>query len=602
MSKIVFYFFVLMFMRTCGKAPVYHFPDVGTMMEPYDIALKSQGNRYISVLVDVSYYHLITAIEGIKTPCVGTPAEFFRETFRKEVMPLIVEQKSFLDRLQNHGQVIFEFDCIDSICSAEKQVLHQNETQGKRGKRGIPIPVVVAIVGLGVSVGNSLYSYVQGQQLSHHMDSYIKEQRRFNDIVQNQMERGQEFTKLSAEYYMKNNLLVERIINETSRYQCELSVMQKFRGLIGEYKTDLRLSMMSLNDAASGRLTPNLLSFTNAEALISDYSNGFQSTIYRKDILMFYSLSKIMFVRPDKNREILHMIIETPIIRDIDVVPAYRIFNYGWIEDGIYQKLSLPPTALVDTSHHEGTASEYDPNLCDLVDSHRICQRQFSTSSSNSKCLTGLFFFNSTMECDVDGGHGIQTPEVIVTRTGILYPVNADIEVIEDRRGMMVKKGKSRRGIGMMNFISYNEFDIISIDKVYYKSTSVVAVVETKTLPVPDLTEGLSGYIRESSVKGILHDMGQLSEEYKIKSDSNKDIIFFNPGDWEHNSNFLWVSLILAIIIVTFILFRIYKKVRSYKTNRSNNTLPMIPLHVTRSGNIGDNLTTFIVPSRSIEN
>lgn len=384
-----------------------------------------------------------------KHPC-------FENSSNQIISMIVMEGYSFeslLSTLPTKPQLVSGDKCMDDPGTCVNQIINK-KTRKKRFVESI-------IIGLS----NALFTFVSHKDLNGKIEKLREE----INVQQNQISSWKKeaiITYYTVQKYAARNH--EHLANLTCISDLRFTLTE-YLFQVQSYYTKMRdLIVMALNNQISRdliQLTDLMGIFLTKKELIN--------TIYSRNPHLFYVLSNVFLSHYNTSTSTLTMTISIPQIEEDDVSMLYKVYNYGWEEDGIRHRYDLPQEYFTIYEDLNTLYVETSQALCRTVGTIQLCDTGSYIHSAKSSCLQSIMD-NQTenANCEVLVSKLSIIDQVIPIRSGILVYGSKTIET-----GIMIKghptiQTKKHQKDFEVNFYKYKPHQFIKVGSSYYREKS----------------------------------------------------------------------------------------------------------------------------------
>lgn len=552
----------------------------GTILEPESVIFHHESVMYFSVGVRLSL--AIDPLQAGESKSGCNIAKMEKKTLLESVQKEVEDYFKYLPKTFNmigghycHGT---EIDCMllenkwdaknfideddlgaeDTIVDLDGETYlkstNQSITSRKRRKRQALIGTFV--IGGLTAAAIGLYNYVSNKEVQHHLEA-IDSHIRSDDYKVYSLESNQKqyieksnnlFIKMYQGFLNNEKHLLELLCNASSAAEIETA------GLA--YSTMLDNYKVAINQAMEGKVTDFLVTHSLLQKMIQNKPE-LEGTVYSIDPGLFYISSTSMLTKVDPSHNTAYFLITTPILKQEDVSPLYRVTNFGWVENNMVLHLKMPEFVYYLTDVKRGAKMIASPDLskCQNKKGLYICNLKETSMDDGTNCLQHILHANDTKGCK------------IVTK---MSSHHCTYKVLKSGVGVFgcdtVGKGTTVRGISswkslsvdpnFFHFFPYSGFESITVGSstITSKKTYMRVFKKTKmSLPTVDISP-----YAHLMLPGVEHEIEELENFRKNISSSIIGKIQTTAG--EHSSWFLWVTSLTTLGTIVWVIYYIYRK------------------------------------------
>ncbi|RZF44134.1 hypothetical protein LSTR_LSTR012956 [Laodelphax striatellus] len=202
--------------------------------------------------------------------------------------------------------------------------------------------------------------------------------------------------------------------------------LTEFLFQIQSYYTRMRdMIVMALNNQVSR----DLIQLTDLMGIFLKKPD-LKDTIYLRNPHLFYVLSNVFLSHYNASTSTLSMVLSVPQIEEDDVSMLYKVYNYGWLNNGVRHRYNLPTEYF--TVYDEGNTLyvETSQSLCRSVGTLQLCDTGSYIHSTKSSCLQSILDNRTdNSNCEVLVSRLAIIDQVIPIRAGILVYGEKTIEI-----------------------------------------------------------------------------------------------------------------------------------------------------------------------------
>lgn len=355
----------------------------------------------------------------------------------------------FTDHYCNDGTL----DCYFNISAA---------TPSSHRERRQIFAAIIAVAGL-TAVGTGLYHMMSEHELQNHismLDSKISATTQWlsdREVLESQYKEVSEslFTKLYHGVYNNEKMLAESLcsVRDDNIYS---SVYLQYSTLFETYKSNFL-------EAMDGKITDYMISYDFLTETILKKPE-FAETAYKIDPGLFYLASTGMLTRVDYINMIAYFTVTTPILKEMDVSPLYRIYNLGWWESGHRLRVNVPSYAYFLTDKERVEIATPNLERCRRSRGVFLCNLKDSQLSQQASCLTNLLLLGSNSQCSVLISPGQESCVYEIAKGGVLLSGCRHVAKVSTFRGIP-RKEDLQTNLGHTTFIPYKSFKQLSIEE-----------------------------------------------------------------------------------------------------------------------------------------
>lgn len=462
------------------------------------------------------------------------------------------DSKNFIDEddLENEDTI------IDMDGNTFLEASNRSINAHKRKKRQALIGTFV--IGGLTAAAIGLYNYVSNKEVQHHLeaiDSHIKsDDYKVYSLESNQKQYIEKsnnlFIKMYQGFLNNEKHLLELLCNASTAAEIETAGLS-YSTMLDNYKSAINLAM-------EGKVTDFLVTHSLLEKMLSNKPE-LEGTVYSIDPGLFYISSTSMLTKVDPSHNTAYFLITTPILKQEDVSPLYRVTNFGWIENNMVIHLKLPEFVYYLTDVRKGAKMIASPDLskCQNKKGLYICNLKETSMDDGTNCLQHILHANDTKGCK------------IVTRMSSHHCM---YKVLKSGIGVFgcdkIGKGTTVRGMSswksididpnFFHFFPYSGFESITVGSSTITSKKTYMRVFKKTkLSLPAVN--ISPYTH-LMLPGVEHEIEEL--EHFRKNISSSFLGRIQNSASEHSSWFLWVTSLTTLGTLIWFIYYIYRRLK----------------------------------------
>lgn len=341
MSRLYYFLILSGIISECLKIPdkVLIYDNIGVMMEPVSISIHYRNLKYITIAIKPYDIPIKEGWKRLMNECSGMD-EKLRNSLLRNMIPLMLDHKNFLDSLPKHIISPEGHYCKDDTIDC---MMNDNQTfrEVNYKKRAIPA-VALTIVGGIFSIGTFLYDRYNQQKMKEHLYQLEQNQEKIINFLKEKDEIDRAVVQISEDIYLKNSEILKSFYKLIAENMCKSKSFYLTNALILQYISELKNLERSISHALNGRVTRELIPPNSLMIDILSNEPELSNSIYYHDIGLFYELVTSYFVGYDVRSDVLLFLLSIPIVNENTVSPIYKIYNYGWNHLGITHKFQLP--------------------------------------------------------------------------------------------------------------------------------------------------------------------------------------------------------------------------------------------------------------------
>lgn len=525
--------------------------DAGIIVEPERLILHYDQVYYHTIGV---HFGLVDSVSNYKTPggdpcLLGPMKEDIIGNLTQEIDDFFMTLPSHFSSLTDHRCKGTAIDCIlgNSL----------NETTVQKGRDKRFVTAALALIAGLTAVGTGIYHSISEHEIKAHLLEIDEHMDKTSEWLNKFSKAQKQYNKLSERVYTKtfhSILNNEKLILQSF---CQMREANFLKNLYLELTSLLDLYKNEFRNAMSGDVSDFLVSYQHLKNTLLVLP-VFQGTAYILDPGLFYVASNSFLTQIDVENRVAYFLITTPILKNQDISPLYRVENLGWWEGEVQVRFSVPKFFYYLTDQNTARVTAPDLTQCSMRMGTYLCHLRESKIDEHSLCLQDIIHENSGNNCSHRVIRSKMTCRYTQLKSGIAIMGCDSIKKIGHFRSVTelheVKLDPSKT-----SFFPYTDFEQLVVHGVVISTRPSGSHIINKRLSIPnDLQiDTLSHLI----IPGIEQDL----EEVRLEQEK----AFETPGNLVKSlahttSNYLWavafLGLFLSIINIGITLHRSYTK------------------------------------------
>lgn len=428
--------------------PIY-FDKYGILIEPSGVVVSYDKVKYVT---------FIQSFTGVNWEQGNTTCN--SEIPYKLVKQVINHQLDMLyGSIPSSAHSIMSEYCGNHHALCLDLELQSNSTH--RNKRMIlaTIAALTGIAGLAVSA----YDWVKTNELTNHLGDVSKAIEEIS-VGMGNLDKGlYTVEKLQNDIIHKVSRSFEMIHAYINKYRCKHEAWMSSMDLqLSTVQTELELR--ALHNLINGDPDSYLIDNSVLDQILNSDSS-LRNSIFKKDKSLFYQVARSNLIYTDASQHLFTFLLEIPVIETTMLSPLYKIYNGGWMNEGIYHKVDLPKAFYLYS-----TETERNFHAISLSDSS-CWERNRITVCDNSKHMMteGMICLNSILKkqeydtCDLKLTRYMESQFVVKALSGVLVGGKIDVQVITSAGSQFNYITKKEQEKNYTRFYPYTDFNQLII-------------------------------------------------------------------------------------------------------------------------------------------
>ncbi|AJG39109.1 ORF1 [Lishi Spider Virus 2] len=521
--------------------PIF-FEKYGVLIEPNGVVTSYDKVKYVTLI-----YHF-PGLQKAVTPshCNRNASEqLYRNTLKHQI-------KIMYDLIPSSTHTI-----MSNYCSKHHALCLDLEKKD-RPKRQI-IAAIAALSGIaGLAI--SAYDWISSSELKNHLDKVSEHITKIDNKLIIQENLDYKLTKLSNDIIKKTSMSFENYHKFVKEYVCQSS---QFNNFLSHHvaTTHLEMELQALQRLINGEPDSYIINAETLESILSS-DTEVERSIYSSDPSLFYQVVRSNLIHSDIEKSLFAFILEVPIIQETMISPLYKVYNGGWESKGILHKIDLPDSfylysSLDDVDYH---AISLGKSNCWKRNEVVVCDNSKHMMTEDMICLNSILKREYYDSCDIKFSKFTRRKFVVKALSGVLVCGDLEVKIITSAGSQFHYIKNNKQENNYTKYYSYNEFKQIIVG-------NTIVSTNINKMPIVRRNDTISvnfDYDLKWADK-ILHERPWTSlKEINLLKDSGFEqyhgTISHNLNQW---SVFLWVTIILCLIILIYLLIASRRKITS---------------------------------------
>ncbi|UHK03260.1 MAG: fusion glycoprotein [Hangzhou scotinophara lurida lispivirus 1] len=407
----MFIIIILCFVLSADGIQRYHplfFNKYGLLIEPTGVVVSYDTTKYASIII---HFPGLSKMTNNMICGKNLSEQLYRSTVKHQIKMLFDQVPS-----TTHSIMVDYCNHHHSLCL---------DLESNRPKRQI-FMTIAALTGIA-GLATSAYDWFKSNELKSHLEDVSKHIEKIDNKIVETDQALYTITKLSNDIIKKSSLSFHNYHNLITQMACRQGSTDSF--IFQSLSThNIEFELMALQKMINGNPDSYLI---NAELVnnLLESNTELRSCIYKEDMSVFYQVVKSNLIYTDIDKSLFAFLLEIPIIHQTMISPFYKVYNGGWISQGILHKMNLPKSFYLyateeDRDFHAVSLGEGN---CWKRNEIIVCDNSKHMLTEDMICLNSLLRNSTYDTCDIKVSKIMRESSVIKSYSGVL--IVGDIEV-----------------------------------------------------------------------------------------------------------------------------------------------------------------------------